>query len=93
MLLLATETPLTGIEFTRRLPCGKHEKTRKVGVVLHCSFCKLIVMKALRVFFAIRQLYHKLTKGVDHQMPLTPPTNSASCGDLVDLSKCVVLLW
>lgn len=45
------------------------------------------------MFFAIRQLYHKLTKGVDHQMPLTPPTNSASCGDLVDLSKCVVLLW
>lgn len=51
------------------------------------------VVKALRVFFAVRQLYHKLTKSVDHQMPLTPPTNSASCGDLVDLSEHIVLLW
>ena len=41
------------------------------------------------MFFAIRQLYHKLTKSVDHVMPLTPPTNSASCGDLVDLSELV----
>lgn len=45
MLLLATETPLTGIEFTRRLPCGKHEKTRKVGVVLHCSFVNLLLLR------------------------------------------------
>ena len=33
VLLLPTETPLTGIEFTRRLPCGKHEKTRRVSSV------------------------------------------------------------
>lgn len=43
------------------------------------------------MFFAVRQLYHKLTKSVDHVMPLTPPTNSASCGDLVDLSELVCL--
>ena len=52
---------------------------------LYC-FPFIVVMKALRVFFAVRQLYHKLTKHVDQHMPLTPPTNSASCGDLVDLS-------
>ena len=57
-------------------------------VCLCALYCfKFIVIKALRVFFAVRQLYHKLTKCIDHQMPLTPPTNSASCGDLVDLSE------
>lgn len=31
MLLPPTDTPLTGIEFTRRLPCGETERARKVG--------------------------------------------------------------
>lgn len=35
MLLPPTDTPLTGIEFTRRLPCGETERARKV--------CSLIV--------------------------------------------------
>ena len=30
MLLPPTDTPLTGIEFTRRLPCGETERARKV---------------------------------------------------------------
>ena len=94
MLLLPTETPLTGIEFTRRLPCGKHEKMRRVSDMLVRLIVFNLVVKALRVFFAVRQLYHKLTKQVDDQMPLTPPTNSASCGNLVDLSSscCVAMV-
>ena len=34
MLLPPTDTPLTGIEFTRRLPCGETERARKVMYVL-----------------------------------------------------------
>ena len=34
MLLPPTDTPLTGIEFTRRLPCGENERARKVDPTL-----------------------------------------------------------
>ena len=34
MLLPPTDTPLTGIEFTRRLPCGETERARKVGSLI-----------------------------------------------------------
>ena len=37
MLLPPTDTPLTGIEFTRRLPCGETERARKV-VDHTCSY-------------------------------------------------------
>lgn len=30
LLLPPTETPMTGIDFTRRLPCGDTEKARRV---------------------------------------------------------------
>ena len=33
MLLPPTDTPLTGIEFTRRLPCGETERARKVYIM------------------------------------------------------------
>ena len=35
MLLPPTDTPLTGIEFTRRLPCGETERARKVHNYIH----------------------------------------------------------
>lgn len=31
VLLPPTGTPLTGIDFVKRLPCGDVEKTRRVG--------------------------------------------------------------
>ena len=34
MLLPATGTPMTGIDFTKRLPCGETEKARKVLILL-----------------------------------------------------------
>lgn len=36
MLLPPTDTPLTGIEFTRRLPCGETERARKVNFNPKC---------------------------------------------------------
>ena len=34
MLLPATGTPMTGIDFTKRLPCGETEKARKVHTLI-----------------------------------------------------------
>lgn len=33
ILLPPTGTPLTGIDFVKRLPCGDVEKTRRVSVI------------------------------------------------------------
>lgn len=40
LLLPPTETPLTGIDFTRRLPCGDTEKARRVRkhVYIICTY-------------------------------------------------------
>lgn len=35
VLLPPTGTPLTGIDFVKRLPCGDVEKTRRVGPCRH----------------------------------------------------------
>lgn len=72
MLLPPTDTPLTGIEFTRRLPCGETERARK----------------AMRVFFAIRSLSQQLSHSPEKELPLTNPSNSACVGDIVDLNNC-----
>lgn len=71
MLLPPTDTPLTGIDFTRRLPCGENEKA----------------MNAMRVFFAIRTLSQQLQNLEESELPLTPPTNSARPDDVLDFSK------
>lgn len=34
LLLPATVTPLTGIDFIKRLPCGDAERTQRVSVIL-----------------------------------------------------------
>lgn len=73
MLLPPTNTPLTGIDFTRRMPCGDNEKTRK----------------ALRVFFAIRRLSQQMSREEEKELPLTPEQNSAKIEDVVNMSKCV----
>ena len=73
MLLPPTDTPLTGIEFARRLPCGETERARK----------------AMRVFFAIRTLSQELSSSDEKELPLTLSNNSAITGEIVDLSECV----
>ncbi|XP_064406876.1 protein CLEC16A-like isoform X2 [Halichondria panicea] len=72
MLLPPTDTPLTGIDFTRRLPCGENERARK----------------AMRVFFAIRMLSQQMSGTEERELPLTLPSNSGQVGDVVDLNNC-----
>lgn len=74
MLLPPTDTPLSGIEFTRRLPCGENERARK----------------AMRVFFAVRSLTQELSDSEERDLPLTMPSNSATVGEIVDLSEFIV---
>jgi len=71
MLLPPTDTPQSGIDFTRRLPSGEYEKTRKI----------------MRVFFAFRALSQKLCGNEESELPLTPPTNTYKIGDVLDTSK------
>ncbi|KAM8927684.1 protein CLEC16A [Pelodytes ibericus] len=55
ILLPPTGTPLTGIDFVKRLPCGDVERTRR----------------AIRVFFMLRSLSLELRKEPEIQLPLT----------------------
>lgn len=41
----------------------------------------------MRVFFATRRLCQQLQEQQEKELPLTDPKNSASEGDVVDLSK------
>lgn len=52
LLLAPTGTPLTGIDFVKRLPCGDVERARR----------------AIRVFFTIRDLSMTLRKEVGASM-------------------------
>ena len=47
MLLPPTDTPLTGIEFTRRLPCGETERARKVlkGIYIIIILKQIIICR------------------------------------------------
>lgn len=48
----------------------------------------------MRVFFATRRLCQQLQRQQEKELPLTNPNNSASEGDIVDLSefKCRVYM-
>ncbi|XP_044589719.1 protein CLEC16A homolog isoform X3 [Cotesia glomerata] len=71
ILLPPTGTPMTGIEFTKRLPCGEVERARR----------------AIRVFFIIRELSLTLNKETETQLPLTNPANCVQVNNVLDLSK------
>ncbi len=71
MLLPPSDTPLNGVDFTRRLPCGETERARKT----------------MRVFFAIRDLSQQMSGLEEDELPLTMATNSAKEGDVLDISK------
>lgn len=76
MLLPPAGTPLTGIDFTRRLPCGQTEKARR----------------AMRVFFAIRDFSQTLNEEQETRLPLTPYTTSVVTEDIVDTTNCDLVL-
>ncbi|XP_015596291.1 protein CLEC16A homolog isoform X3 [Cephus cinctus] len=71
ILLPPTGTPMTGIEFSKRLPCGEVERARR----------------AIRVFFLIRRLSLTLNMEVETQLPLTNPATCIEVNNVLDLSK------
>ncbi|KAG8513454.1 Protein CLEC16A [Galemys pyrenaicus] len=71
ILLPPTGTPLTGIDFVKRLPCGDVEKTRR----------------AIRVFFMLRSLSLQLRGEPETQLPLTREEDLIKTDDVLDLSE------
>ncbi|XP_048847222.1 protein CLEC16A isoform X6 [Brienomyrus brachyistius] len=71
ILLPPTGTPLTGIDFVKRLPCGDVERTRR----------------AIRVFFMLRSLSLQLRGEPETQLPLTRPEDLIKMDDVLDLNN------
>jgi protein CLEC16A len=71
ILLPPTGTPLTGIEFCRRLPCGEVEKARR----------------AIRFFFLIRKMCQSINDEVEQLLPLTNISQCVQIENALDLSK------
>eukprot|EP00092_Neocalanus_flemingeri_P019758 GFUD01021398.1.p1 GENE.GFUD01021398.1~~GFUD01021398.1.p1 ORF type:complete len:960 (-),score=279.18 GFUD01021398.1:290-3169(-) len=75
LLLPPTGTPLTGIDFRKRLPCGEVEKTRK----------------AIRTFFLLRKLSLSLQGLKETSLPLSNPDSFVQAGDVLDLNNSDLL--
>ena len=71
LLLPPTGTPLTGIEFSKRLPCGEVERARH----------------SIRTFFRLRQLSLEVQGKMETQLPLSNPDSCIQIQDVLDLSK------
>nr|XP_006814698.1 PREDICTED: protein CLEC16A-like [Saccoglossus kowalevskii] len=71
ILLAPTGTPLTGIEFAKRLPSGDLERTRR----------------AIRVFFMLRDLSLTLCGETETRLPLTRQEELVSVTDKLDLNN------
>ncbi|XP_069685282.1 protein CLEC16A homolog isoform X2 [Periplaneta americana] len=71
ILLPPTGTPMTGIEFNKRLPCGEVERARR----------------AIRVFFLIRELSLMLAMESETQLPLTNPQSCVQVNNVLDLNN------
>lgn len=71
ILLPPTGTPLTGIEFSKRLPCGEVERARRT----------------IRVFFLLRDLSLTLRMEPENQLPLTNPQACIQVKDVLDLNN------
>ncbi|KAK3089654.1 hypothetical protein FSP39_005390 [Pinctada imbricata] len=81
ILLPPTGTPLTGIEFSKRLPCGEVERARR----------------AIRVFFLVRDLSLSLMDEREEQLPLNRDNACVRTNDILDLNNsdliaCTVLM-
>ncbi|KAL3272543.1 hypothetical protein HHI36_014016 [Cryptolaemus montrouzieri] len=70
VLLPPTGTPMTGIDFTKRLPCGEVERARR----------------AIRVFFLVRDVVLTLNGEIETQLPLTNPQSCVQIDQALDLS-------
>jgi protein CLEC16A len=76
ILLPPTGTPLTGIAFNKRLPCGEVEKARR----------------AIRVFFLIRKMCQSVDGEVEQMLPLTNPSQCVQIENALDLSELLALI-
>ncbi|XP_042890768.1 protein CLEC16A homolog isoform X5 [Penaeus japonicus] len=80
VLLPPAGTPLTGIDFNKRLPCGEVERARR----------------AMRVFFLVREMSLAVRDEPDTHLPLTNPAACVQVADVLDLNNsdliaCVVI--
>nr|XP_053648801.1 protein CLEC16A homolog isoform X2 [Cherax quadricarinatus] len=80
VLLPPAGTPLTGIDFNKRLPCGEVERARR----------------AMRVFFLVREITLAVRDEPDSHLPLTNPAACVQVADVLDLNNsdliaCVVI--
>ncbi|XP_059475836.1 protein CLEC16A homolog isoform X2 [Neocloeon triangulifer] len=73
ILLPPTGTPMTGIEFSKRLPCGEGERTRRT----------------IRAFLLVRELSQSLGMGSESHLPLTNPSSCVQVDQVLDLSTCL----
>ncbi|XP_033215304.1 protein CLEC16A homolog isoform X2 [Belonocnema kinseyi] len=71
ILLRPTGTPMTGIQFSKRLPCGEVERARR----------------SIRVFFLIRELSLTLNMEIETQLPLTNPISCVQVNNVLDLNN------
>ncbi|XP_029847896.2 protein CLEC16A homolog isoform X3 [Ixodes scapularis] len=71
LLLPPMGTPMTGIEFHKRLPCGEVERARR----------------AIRVFLLLRELSLALTNEKETQLPLTNLASCVKVDDVLDLNN------
>lgn len=71
ILLPPTGTPLTGIGFTRRLPCGEVEKARR----------------AIRVFFYLRKMCQNVSGEIENLLPLSNPNTCIQVDNVLDLNN------
>ncbi|XP_027626866.1 protein CLEC16A isoform X4 [Tupaia chinensis] len=83
ILLPPTGTPLTGIDFVKRLPCGDVEKTRR-DKFPEAAFR---VQRAIRVFFMLRSLSLQLRGEPETQLPLTREEDLIKTDDVLDLNN------
>ncbi|KAF4524745.1 hypothetical protein B566_EDAN013814 [Ephemera danica] len=71
VLLPPTGTPMTGIEFSKRLPCGEVERARR----------------AIRAFLLVRELSQSLGMGSESHLPLTNPQACVQVEQVLDLNN------
>ncbi|KAF8772001.1 Protein CLEC16A like protein [Argiope bruennichi] len=75
LLLPPTGTPMSGIEFHKRLPCGEVERARR----------------AIRVFFLLRDLSLTLRSEEENQLPLTNISSCVKVNDALDLTNSNII--
>ncbi|GBN30696.1 Protein CLEC16A [Araneus ventricosus] len=75
LLLPPTGTPMSGIEFHKRLPCGEVERARR----------------AIRVFFLLRDLSLTLQSEEETQLPLTNISSCVKVNDALDLNNSDII--